>query len=77
MKISALVENFLFSIFRSTFFLRKRIFCDFVCRNSAYFGFLEVCKPKPGNVVVVSGAAGAVGNLVGQIGKIKGTCFHE
>lgn len=42
-------------------------------RNSAYFGFLEVCKPKAGDVVVVSGAAGAVGSLVGQIAKIKGT----
>ncbi|XP_031627908.1 prostaglandin reductase 1-like [Contarinia nasturtii] len=40
--------------------------------NTAYFGFLDICKPKEGEVVVVSGAAGAVGNLVGQIGKIKG-----
>lgn len=40
--------------------------------NSAYFGFLEVCRPKSGETVVVSGAAGAVGNIVGQIGKIKG-----
>lgn len=40
--------------------------------NTAYFGFLEICKPKEGEVVVVSGAAGAVGNLVGQIAKIKG-----
>lgn len=39
--------------------------------NSAYFGFLEICKPKAGDVVVVSGAAGAVGSLVGQIAKIK------
>nr|CAD7446514.1 unnamed protein product [Timema bartmani] len=38
----------------------------------AYFGFLEICKPKPGEVVVVSGAAGAVGSIVGQIAKIKG-----
>nr|CAD7461505.1 unnamed protein product [Timema tahoe] len=36
------------------------------------FGFLEICKPKPGEVVVVSGAAGAVGSIVGQIAKIKG-----
>ena len=41
-------------------------------RNSAYFGFLEICQPKEGDVVVVSGAAGAVGSLVGQIAKIKG-----
>ncbi len=39
---------------------------------TAYFGFLEICKPCPGEVVVVSGAAGAVGSLVGQIAKIKG-----
>merc|ERR1712142_1270963 len=40
--------------------------------NTAYFGFLEICKPKAGETVVVSGAAGAVGSLVGQIAKIKG-----
>lgn len=40
--------------------------------NSAYFGLLELCKPKAGETVVVSGAAGAVGCLVGQIAKIKG-----
>jgi NADPH-dependent curcumin reductase CurA len=39
---------------------------------TAYFGFLEICKPIPGEVVVVSGAAGAVGSLVGQIAKING-----
>jgi NADPH:quinone reductase len=39
---------------------------------TAYFGFLEICRPKPGDTVVVSGAAGAVGSLVGQIAKIKG-----
>ncbi|XP_043216218.1 prostaglandin reductase 1-like isoform X1 [Amphibalanus amphitrite] len=40
--------------------------------NTAYFGFLEICKPKEGETVVVTGAAGAVGSLVGQIAKIKG-----
>merc|ERR1719189_552708 len=40
--------------------------------NTAYFGLLEICKPKAGETVVVSGAAGAVGSLVGQIAKIKG-----
>ena len=40
--------------------------------NTAYFGFLELCQPKAGETVVVSGAAGAVGSLVGQIAKIKG-----
>ncbi|CAG2062448.1 unnamed protein product [Timema podura] len=39
--------------------------------NTAYFGFLEICRPQPGEVVVVSGAAGAVGSLVGQIAKLK------
>jgi NADPH-dependent curcumin reductase CurA len=39
---------------------------------TAYFGLLEVGKPKAGETVVVSGAAGAVGQVVGQIAKIKG-----
>nr|XP_049699949.1 prostaglandin reductase 1-like [Helicoverpa armigera] len=39
---------------------------------TAYFGFLELCQPKAGETVVVTGAAGAVGSLVGQIAKIKG-----
>jgi len=39
---------------------------------TAYFGLLEVGKPKPGENVVVSGASGAVGQLVGQIAKITG-----
>jgi len=39
---------------------------------TAYFGLLDICQPKPGETVVVSGAAGAVGSLVGQIAKIKG-----
>jgi NADPH-dependent curcumin reductase len=38
----------------------------------AYFGLLDIGKPKAGETLVVSGAAGAVGSLVGQIGKIKG-----
>ncbi|XP_968905.2 prostaglandin reductase 1 [Tribolium castaneum] len=40
--------------------------------NTAYFGFLELCKPKSGETVAVTGAAGAVGSIVGQIAKIKG-----
>ena len=39
---------------------------------TAYFGLLDVGQPKAGETVVVSGAAGAVGALVGQIAKIKG-----
>jgi NADPH-dependent curcumin reductase CurA len=39
---------------------------------TAYFGILEEAKVKEGDVVLVSGAAGAVGSLVGQIAKIKG-----
>ena len=39
---------------------------------TAYFGLLEIGKPQPGETVVVSGAAGAVGAVVGQIAKIKG-----
>jgi NADPH-dependent curcumin reductase CurA len=39
---------------------------------TAYFGLLEIGQPKPGETVVVSGAAGAVGSVVGQIAKIKG-----
>ena len=38
---------------------------------TAYFGLLDVGKPRPGETVVVSGAAGAVGAVVGQIAKIK------
>ncbi|XP_037083302.1 LOW QUALITY PROTEIN: prostaglandin reductase 1-like [Pollicipes pollicipes] len=40
--------------------------------NTAYYGFLELCQPKEGETVVVTGAAGAVGSLVGQIAKVKG-----
>jgi len=39
---------------------------------TAYFGLLETAQPQPGDTVVVSGAAGAVGSVVGQIAKIKG-----
>lgn len=39
---------------------------------TAYFGFLDICTSQPGETVVVSGAAGAIGMLVGQIAKIKG-----
>ena len=39
---------------------------------TAYFGYLEICQPKSGGTTYVSGAAGAVGAIVGQIAKIKG-----
>lgn len=39
---------------------------------TAYFGILEIGKIQEGDVVLVSGAAGAVGSIVGQIAKIKG-----
>jgi NADPH-dependent curcumin reductase CurA len=38
---------------------------------TAYFGLLEICRPQPGETVLISGAAGAVGSLVGQIARIK------
>jgi NADPH-dependent curcumin reductase CurA len=39
---------------------------------TAYFGLLDVGLPKPGEMVLVSAASGAVGQVVGQIAKIKG-----
>jgi NADPH-dependent curcumin reductase CurA len=39
---------------------------------TAYFGLLEVGRPKPGETVVVSAAAGAVGSIAAQIAKLKG-----
>ncbi|MFN2465782.1 MAG: NADP-dependent oxidoreductase [Candidatus Dormibacteria bacterium] len=39
---------------------------------TAYFGLLDICRPQPGETVVVSAAAGAVGSAVGQIARIKG-----
>lgn len=39
---------------------------------TAYFGLLEVGKPKPGETVLVSAAAGAVGSIVGQIARMQG-----
>jgi NADPH-dependent curcumin reductase CurA len=39
---------------------------------TAYFGLLDIGRPEPGQTVVVSGAAGAVGSIAGQIARIKG-----
>ncbi|RYG73339.1 NADP-dependent oxidoreductase [Lentibacillus lipolyticus] len=39
---------------------------------TAYFGLLDIGKPKAGETVVISGAAGSVGSTVGQIAKIQG-----
>jgi NADPH-dependent curcumin reductase CurA len=40
--------------------------------QTAYHGLLDVGEPRPGDTLVVSGAAGAVGSVVGQIGKMAG-----
>lgn len=39
---------------------------------TGYFGLMDVGQPQPGQTVVVSGAAGAVGQTVGQLARIKG-----
>ena len=39
---------------------------------TAYVGLLKIGQPKPGETIVVAAASGAVGSVVGQIGKIKG-----
>lgn len=39
---------------------------------TAYFGIEDICAPKPGETMVVSGAAGAVGSIAGQMGKAHG-----
>jgi len=40
--------------------------------KTAYLGLVNVGKPKPGDTLVISGAAGATGSVVGQIGKLSG-----
>ncbi len=40
--------------------------------RTAYFGLMEVGRPESGNTLLVSGAAGAVGSIVGQIGRLVG-----
>lgn len=41
---------------------------------TAYVGFYEICSPKKGEYVFISAAAGAVGQLVGQLAKLMG-CY--
>lgn len=53
-------------------FFNEPFILFYVYRNTALFGFLEICKPKKGETLVVSAAAGAVGSHVGQIGKDLG-----
>ncbi len=43
-----------------------------IAELTAYFGLLDVGRPETGETLVVSAAAGSVGSIVGQIGKIKG-----
>lgn len=38
---------------------------------TAYFGFIKLMQPKAGETIIVNGAAGAVGSIVGQLAKIK------
>ena len=57
--------------------MTRKYLCCFLlalgnARHTAYFGITEVGKIKEGDVVLVSGAAGAVGSIVGQIAKLKG-----
>ena len=40
--------------------------------KAAYFGFFDAGKPNAGDIVIISGAAGAVGSMVGQMAKISG-----
>ncbi len=39
---------------------------------TAWFGMIDICKPQPGETVVVSAAAGAVGSIAGQLAKSRG-----
>jgi NADPH-dependent curcumin reductase CurA len=39
---------------------------------TAYFALFEICKPQPGQTVLVNGAAGAVGSMAGQFAKLAG-----
>ncbi len=65
-------ENAVFEVDTSQIPLPKYLGALGMPGMTAYFGLLEVGAPKEGETVVVSGAAGAVGSIVGQIAKLKG-----
>jgi hypothetical protein len=65
-------ENAVFKVDTSTVPLPKYLGALGMPGMTAYFGLLDVGVPKEGETVVVSGAAGAVGSVVGQIAKLKG-----
>ena len=50
---------------------------DNIHRLTAYFGLLDRGQPEAGETILVSGAAGAVGSVVGQIAKIKVQLINE
>jgi NADPH-dependent curcumin reductase CurA len=55
--------------------MRRRILAEHflgITGLTAYFGIIDVGQVKAGDFVVVSGAAGATGSVVGQIAKLKG-----
>lgn len=65
-------ENAVFKVDTTEISLPKYLGALGMPGMTAYFGLLEVGAPKEGETVVVSGAAGAVGSVVGQIAKLKG-----
>ena len=44
---------------------------NFFSSATAYFGFIKLMEPKEGETIVINGAAGAVGSIVGQLARIK------
>ena len=49
----------------------RKLFMTNVFSLTAYFGFLDLCKPQKGETVMVNSCTGAIGSMVGQIAKIK------
>jgi NADPH-dependent curcumin reductase len=64
-------ENAVFKVDTTEIALPKYLGALGMPGMTAYFGLLDVGEPKEGETVVVSGAAGAVGSVVGQIAKLK------